>query len=103
MPRPDLAGAIAPDFALTPFCNSLAIRRLGDAPDAAATFDIAYVDARLAVTRSRQRYERIGPARYLYTDLGVAAGFSAEIAVDADALVTHYPPLFARVGGPGSS
>lgn len=93
--RPDLDGAEEPDLSVTPFCNSLPIRRLGDS----MTLETAYIDGpALTVTRSRQRYERLGPDRVRYVDLGVAEGFTAELLVDAEGLVIRYQHLFERVG-----
>lgn len=96
--RPDLDGALEPDLSVTPFCNSLAIRRLSPEPGATLDLDAAYVDgATLSVVRSRQRYERLGPRRARYLDLGVAAGFTAVLDLDADGLVGRYQRLFERL------
>ena len=47
----------------------------------------------MTVTRSRQRYDRLGPARLRYVDLGVSAGFE----VDERGIVLRYQHLFERV------
>lgn len=100
VPRPDLDGAEEPDLSVTPFCNSLPIRRLGRGDDATHTLDTAFVDgAALTVQRSRQRYERLGTHRVRYVDLGVSAGFTAELRLDADDFVMRYEHLFERVAG----
>ncbi len=49
------------------------------------------------VVRSRQRYVRVNPNRVRYVDLGVAAGFEADLDVDEDGLVLRYGHLFERV------
>jgi hypothetical protein len=96
--RPDLVGAIEPDLSVTPFCNTLVIRRLSDSADAAVTFDTAYVYGEdLSVCRSRQCYERRGPGVVRYVDLGVAEGFQADLQVDSDGFVRSYEHLFERV------
>lgn len=96
--RPDLDGAEEPDLSLTPFCNSLVIRRLPKTPGATLTLDTCYIDgAKLTVERSSQRYERIDARHVRYVDLGVAKGFEAVIRVDADDLVMHYEHLFERL------
>lgn len=96
--RPDLDGADEPDLSVTPFCNTFAIRRMSRTIGAGAAFDMCYVDgATLDVSRSRQRYERLGPDRLRYVDLGVHAGFTAELIVDALDLVREYQGLFSRV------
>jgi uncharacterized protein len=96
--RPDLDGADEPDLSVTPFCNTLAIRRVPAAAGASVTLDVAYVNGQnLTVTRSRQRYDRVGPARLRYVDLGLSAGFEAELHVDELGLIEHYEHLFERV------
>ncbi len=97
-PRPDLDGAEEPDLSLTPFCNTFAIRRVPRDPGAVLTLDTAFIDgAALTVERSRQRYERLAPHRLRYVDLGLAAGFEAELVVDGEGLVLQYEHLFERV------
>lgn len=98
--RPDLDDADEPDLSVTPFCNSLPIRRLLRSGDSNLTLDVAYVNGKdLSVTRSRQRYERHGPARVRYVDLGVAAGFQADLELDERGLVVRYEHLFERAAG----
>ena len=50
----------------------------------------------MTVERSRQRYDRLGPDRVRYVDLGVSAGFEADLEVDDDGLVLGYEHLFER-------
>jgi len=96
--RPDLDGAEEPDLSVTPFCNTLPIRRLLRSDDASLTLDVAYVNGRdLTVSRSRQRYERQEPGRIRYVDLGLFPGFEAELHVDERMLVVSYEHLFERV------
>ena len=58
----------------------------------------AYVNGDdLTVTRSRQRYDYKRPRLFRYIDLGVAAGFEADLRVDEDGLVQSYEHLFERV------
>lgn len=98
VPRPDLDGAEEPDLSATPFCNTLAILRTPQGPGASLTLDTAFIDApTLTVTRSRQRYDRLGPRRLRYVDLGLFAGFEAELTVDDNGLVERYEGLFERV------
>jgi hypothetical protein len=96
--RPDLDGAEEPDLSVTPFCNTFPIRRLP--PDLGETLDldVCHVDgAAMNVARSRQRYERLGPTRVRYVDLGRSAGFEADLRVDERGLVLRYQHLFERV------
>ncbi len=96
--RPDLDGAEEPDLSITPFCNTFPIRRTPDGVGAGLTLDTCYVDAAaMSVERSRQRYDRLGPNRVRYVDLGVSAGFEADLEVDDDGLVLRYEHLFERV------
>lgn len=100
--RPDLDGCAEPDLSATPFCNAMAIRGLDDEPGAIFDLDVAYINAAaLAVTRSTQRYERIGEHAVRYTNLDVANGFTALLTLDHDGLVKHYEHLFDRIY-PGS-
>jgi uncharacterized protein len=96
--RPDLDGAEEPDLSVTPFCNTLPIRRLLGSDEASLTLDVAYVNgADLRVSRSRQRYERQGPDRIRYLDLGLFSGFEAELHIDSGMFVVSYGHLFERV------
>ena len=96
--RPDLDGADDPDLSVTPFCNTLVMRRVPATEGASVTVDTAYVDGDdLSVTRSRQRYDRKGPRLFRYIDQGVAAGFEADLRVDEEGIVQHYEQLFERV------
>ncbi len=100
--RPDLDGALEPDLSVTPFCNSLPIRRLIETDGETLTLDACFIDAAtMTVTRSRQRYDRLGPQLFRYTDLGLHAGFEAKLEMDDRGLVIRYQNLFERVA-PGS-
>jgi uncharacterized protein len=96
--RPDLDGTDEPDLSVTPFCNTLPIRRILRAGDVSLTVSVAYVNGTdLTVTRSRQRYDSRGHGHVHYTDLGVFSGFEADLHVDDRALVLYYQHLFERV------
>ena len=96
--RPDLDGAQEPDLSVTPFCNSFPIRRTPVKPGASLTLDTAFIDGvAMTVARSRQRYDRLGPRRLRYVDLGLSAGFEADLEVDHEGLVLRYQHLFERV------
>lgn len=100
--RADLVGAEEPDLSVTPFCNTFPIRRAPLQPGARLTLDTAFIDgAALTVARSKQRYERLAPRRLRYVDLGLSAGFEAELLVDDEGLVLEYEHLFERVTPPG--
>lgn len=96
--RPDLDGADDPDLSVTPFCNTLVIRRVPALDGASLTVDTAYVDGNdLAVSRSRQRYDYKAPRLFRFIDLGLSAGFEADLHVDEDGLVLRYEHLFERI------
>lgn len=95
-PRPELDGAIDVDLPITPFTNTLPIRRLALAAGGSAEIDVVYVRApALTVEIDRQRYTCLTPLRrYRYE--AVDGSFTAEIEVDGDGLVLTYPQLFRR-------
>jgi hypothetical protein len=96
--RTDLDGADEPDLSVTPFCNTFPIRRTPAGAGESRTLDTCFVDgAAMTVQRSRQRYDRLGPDRVRYVDLGVSAGFEADLEVDDRGLVLRYQHLFERV------
>ena len=96
-PRPDLDGAIDVDLPMTPFTNTLPIRRLNLRAGEAADLRMVYiVMPQGSVTISPQRYLCLEPRRrYRYESLD--SDFVREIDVDADGLVVTYPDLFRRV------
>lgn len=96
--RSDLEGAEEPDLSVTPFCNTPAIRRTPLTPGAELTLDTAFIDGpALTVVRSRQRYVRQAADKLRYLDLGLSAGFEADLLVDDDGMVRRYEHLFERV------
>jgi uncharacterized protein len=99
--RADLEGAEEPDLSVTPFCNTFPIRRVSPATGAGLTLDVAFIDGpTMTVARSRQRYERQGPGRLRYLDLGLSEGFEADLVVDDAGLVLTYQHLFERAPPP---
>ncbi len=99
--RPDLEGAEEPDLSVTPFCNSFPIRRMPEGSPESLTLDTAFIDGpALTVARSSQRYDRQGPGRVRYVDLGLSRGFEADLVVDELGLVLRYEHLFERIAPP---
>ena len=97
VPLPELAGALDPDLTITPFTNTLPIRRLrlkgGESAEIAAAF-IEFPE--LTIVKSRQRYTCLEEGRrYLYESL--ASGFKREIDVDEEGLVVAYPDFWQRI------
>ena len=97
-PRADLEGAAEPDLSITPFCNTLPIREMAKTGSESFTLDVAFIDGpALTVARSRQRYDRQGPGKLRYVDLGLSSGFEADLVVDEEGLILRYEHLFERV------
>jgi uncharacterized protein len=99
-PRPDLDGGIDVDLPITPFTNTLPIRRLGLGAGESADLNVVYIVPAHGTTATAvidpQRYTCLEPRRrYRYAALDI--DFVREIAVDADGLVVTYPGLFRRL------
>jgi hypothetical protein len=94
---PALAGAIDSDLSITPFTNTLPIRRLGRTPPGGTAIETAWVSfPDLAVHRDPQRYTCLEPGRRWRYD-SRDSDFSRELEIDADGLVVSYPGLFRRI------
>ena len=97
-----LEGCIDVDISVTPFTNTLPIRRLRLEPGQSAEIRVVYVTLpSLELKAVRQHYTRLEPeagaARYRYQDESIPGGFSAVIRVDDNGLVVDYPDLFKRL------
>jgi hypothetical protein len=95
-PRLDLQGCIDIDIQVTPFTNSLPIRRLSIGPDQVEPISVVYISIpSLDVTPIVQRYTGLAEDRYRYESM--TREFVRDLEVDADKLVVTYPDLFRRV------
>lgn len=97
---PDLDGCLDLDISVTPFTNTLPVRRLALRPGEAAEIEVAYVAVpELTLSRERQRYTCLAqtPASGRYRFESLDGSFTAELTVDAAGLVVDYPPLFKRI------
>ena len=100
-PAPALNGCLDLDIEVTPFTNTLAVRRLGLDEGESAELRVLYVPVpELEVRPVEQRYTCLAPlgaggGRFRYE--GLFRGFSADLEVDADGLVKDYPETFKRV------
>jgi hypothetical protein len=94
---PHLSGAIDVDLPLTPFTNTLPIRRLGLRAGHSAELRVVYICLpEFTVTTDPQRYTCIEPLRrYRYESMD--SDFVREIEVDEHGLVLTYPGLFRRL------
>lgn len=94
--QPQLSGCIDVDIAATPFTNTLPVRRLDARLRQRIGIKVVYIPVpSLAAHPMEQAYTRLGAGRYLYE--GPIDEFQAELELDADGLVRHYPALFTRL------
>jgi hypothetical protein len=96
---PELEGCMDVDISVTPFTNTLPIRRLGLAPTKSAEISVAYVEGtELQAWPEPQRYTCLerNDRGGLYRFLSLDGRFTADLPVDADGLVLDYPGLFRR-------
>lgn len=92
---PQLDGCIDPDISMTPFTNTLPIRRLDLQVGEARQIKVAYVLVPdLIVRAAPQRYTRLEERLWRFESLD--ADFTADIAVDDSGFVVDYPGLFER-------
>lgn len=96
-PAPHLTGAIDVDIMVTPFTNTLPIRRLNLKANQHENILAAYISLPdLSVTADPQSYICIKPGR-LYQFESSNGEFVRDIEVDGDGLVVEYPGLFKRL------
>ncbi len=94
--RPDLDEAIDVDIVLTPFTNTLPIRRHPLGVGEHADFLMAWVDVpSLEVHPDPQRYTRLDATHYRFDSLD--SDFTRDLEVDPDGVVVTYPGLFERL------
>lgn len=96
-PMSVLDGVLEPDLSVSPFTNTLPVKRLRLAKGESAEICTAYVHVpTLEVFPDPQRYTCLEEGRrYLYESLD--SDFRREIAFDGHGLVTDYPGLFRRL------
>ncbi|HEU4540033.1 MAG TPA: putative glycolipid-binding domain-containing protein [Jiangellaceae bacterium] len=90
--RPDLDGCLDVDIALTPFTNTIPIRRLALDVGDSADLNIVYIHPVTAVDVSAQRQT------YTRTETGwryESGSFRADLLVDADGVVLDYSGLWS--------
>lgn len=85
------------DLTLSPFTNTLPIRRLPFVADKRRKIDVIYIDLpNFSLRKVQQYYSKLSNYTYRYQDVEVE-NFVANITVDDDLLVTDYQGLFKRV------
>lgn len=95
--QPHLANAIDVDISITPFTNTLPIRRLNLQTGQWQEILTVYIQLLgITITTDRQRYTCLDAGRrYRYES--VDSDFTREIEVDSQGLVVTYPGLFRRL------
>lgn len=110
MPAPggdaaQLQGALDCDLGFSPLTNLMPIQRAGlDRRPGAEDFLMAWIAVpELSVVVSAQRYEHVcrepGGAVVRFVDRGLFPGFEAELRLDREGVVVHYPELAERIEG----
>lgn len=95
----DLGDALDCDLGLSPLTNLMPIRR--DAlhvREGSSEITVAWISVpELDVHAARQRYTHVRPGLVRFRSLdGEFEGFEADLEVDDDGLITHYPDLARR-------
>jgi hypothetical protein len=84
------------DITLTPFTNTLPIKRMSFEIGETKTITVIYIDiAKQTIEPAMQIYTRLSQNVYRFET--ASGDFSAEITVDEDGFVTDYPTLFNRL------
>ena len=101
VPLSALDRCIDVDISVTPFTNTLPIRRLSLQPGQSADLLVAYITVpMLEVRMMQQRYSclehRVDGGLYRYESLN--SGFTRDLLVDAQGLVIDYPGIWKRIG-----
>ncbi|MBB6414316.1 putative glycolipid-binding domain-containing protein [Mesorhizobium sangaii] len=93
---PELDGVLDPDLTVTPFTNTLPIRRLRLSTGQSAEITTAFIDfPAFTVVANPQRYTCLEEGRrYLYESR--ASDFKRELEIDRDGLVVSYPDFWRR-------
>ncbi len=97
---PELDGCIDTDIAVTPFTNTIPIRRLQLQKGQSTELLVAYINVpELKLSATKQRYTCLEqtPTEALYRYEGLATGFQAEVRVDEMGLVIDYGKIWKRV------
>ena len=89
-------GCFEIDITLTPFTNTLPVKRLSLTVGEQKRISVLYIELpEFNIKRVEQIYTRLGERVFVYE--GYPKDFRAEIRVDEDGFVTDYPELFRRV------
>jgi len=93
---PELDGCLDIDISVTPFTNTLAIKRLGMRGKEMEQLNVVYIKVpELNISRVLQEYSKISATHYHFNDLH--SGFQSELWVDEDSMVTSFANHFEMV------
>jgi hypothetical protein len=94
-PQKQFNGCIDIDISLTPFTNTLPIRRLQLQPHQIQEIQVLYCDLlKMQMMPVRQQYTCLSATEYHYEN--IPKDFEANIQVDGSGFVVDYPSLFVR-------
>jgi len=94
-PQPLLNGCLDIDISLTPFTNTLPVKRLPWHNGKTQIVDVIYFDLLdFNIKRAQQQYKQMSKNQFHYANL--PNDFEALITVDDDGFVADYPQLFER-------
>lgn len=92
----ELEGCLDIDISLTPFTNTLPIRRLSWQEKATASIAVVYISLpEFSLEKATQYYTRLAPGSFRF-ETG-SRNFTADLSVDPDGFVMDYPFLFKRI------
>ena len=92
--RPDLDGCEEVDLSVTPFCNTLALKRLAGEGEL-TTLYVSFPG--LTLQPSRQRYERLATRTFSIQTWAPPKASRRSLEVDANGIVTRYEGLFEQL------
>jgi hypothetical protein len=101
-----LKGCTDVDLSVSPFTNTIPIRRLNLEVGESAEIDVAYFKLPgFQVNPVRQRYTLLEatPTERTYRYESIDSGYTADLPVDEYGLVIDYPEAWRRVKVPGTS
>ncbi|HWR25394.1 MAG TPA: putative glycolipid-binding domain-containing protein [Methanosarcina sp.] len=94
---PEFDGIEFVDISISPFTNTLPIKRLQFEGEQAQKVDIIYFDEnKFTLQKVQQIYSHLGERTYCYQDIELP-DFVSNITVDEDGLVIDFPKMFRRV------
>ncbi len=92
----ELNGCIDIDISITPFTNTLPIKRLGSSLEQRTKITTLYLDIKnWEFKKAEQYYTKLTDNLYKYE--GVFRHFVADLPIDNSGFVTTYPKLFKRL------